>query len=331
MHRRQFHRHVAAAALTAAAAPAVHLARPLLGSEPESLPMIDTHQHLWDLDKQNVPWLKNSKSVLARSYVTKDYLEATQGLNIIQAIYMEVDLAPEDHVAEAELITALCRSPEHPTVAAVMGGHPARDGFASYARQMATNPYVKGIRQVLHGATPPGHCLTEPFVRSLQLLGELNLSFDICLRTNELADAVKLVDQCPDTLFIIDHCGNADPCAFLPASRRDGPPSHDPDTWRRTMDALGQREHVISKISGIVSRAPQPTWDADDLAPIVNHCLDAFGPDRVVFGSDWPVCRMGAELSEWVTALRAIVASRPVEEQRKLFTDNARRLYRLES
>ena len=262
MHRRDFHRRVAAATFSCTAwRPLLSLADESLSSKTrQSIPIIDTHQHLWDLQRQKVPWLENAPEVLRKSYVTRDYLEATKGLNVVKAIYMEVDLAPADHLAEVDLITRLCKSPDHPTVAAVVGGRPGSDGFADYAQTIARNPHVKGVRQVLHGATPPGYCLSDQFVSSMRLLGELGLSFDLCLRTDELSDAVKLVDQCRDTRFIVDHCGNADPKALLPASRRDGAkPSHDPDAWRKAITELGQRQHVVCKISGVVARAPSPT------------------------------------------------------------------------
>ena len=194
------------------------------------------------------------------------------------------------------------------------------------------NPYVKGVRQVLHGDTPPGYCLSDPFVQSMRLLGELGLSFDLCLRPSELGDAVKLAAQCRDTQFIVDHCGNADVKAFLPAARRgDQLPSHDPAAWHKAMSELGQQEHVVCKISGIVASVPRPNWGPEDLAPIVNHCLDAFGPDRVVFGGDWPVCRVGAELAQWIKALKQIVQDRPMKQQQLLLYENAQRVYRLEA
>jgi L-fuconolactonase len=95
------------------------------------------------------------------------------------------------------------------------------------------------------------------------------------------------------------------------------------------MDQLAARPNVICKISGIIARVPQP-WSAEDLAPIVNHCLDAFGLERVIFGSDWPVCLTGAPLREWVAALRQIIAARPADQQRKLLHDNAVRFYGLQ-
>jgi L-fuconolactonase len=333
MHRREFHRRVAAAVLTSSVLGSSQV-RAQTAAEPardaKSLPIIDTHQHLWDLDRQRVPWLQKGTGVLGQSHTITDYVETTRSWNVVKAIYMEIDVAPSDQAAEVALVTELCRSGKYPTVAAVIGGRPGEANFADYIRPHAKNPYVRGVRQVLHGATPPGYCLEDTFVASMKLLGELGLSFDICVRPAELTDAVALVGRCPDTRFIIDHCGNGDPKAFLPAARRAGAaPSHDPDAWRRAMTDLAKAPNTICKISGVVAQVPKPQWTPDDLAPIVNHCLDAFGPERVVFGSDWPVCRVGAELGQWIAALQQIVAERPADHQRKLFHDNAQAFYRV--
>ncbi len=180
-------------------------------------------------------------------------------------------------------------------------------------------------------ATPAGFCLQEAFVRGIRLLGELGLSFDLCLRPKELGDGAKLAEKCPETRFVVDHCGNADPKVFFKADDSrltDGRAEHDAETWRRDMERLAAQKNVICKISGIVARVPKQ-WSADDLTPIVDHCLDAFGPERVVFGSDWPVCLNGAPLREWVEALKQIIANRPLAEQRRLLRDNAVAFYRL--
>lgn len=296
-----------------------------------ALPIIDTHQHLWDVQRIKPPWLDGAPDILRRSYVTSDYLEATRGLNVVKAVYMEIDAAPQQQVEEAEYLIEICRSGKHPTVAAVISGRPALPGFREYILRYRDNKYIKGVRQVLHGATTPaGYCLQDSFVASMRLLGEIGMSYDICLRPGELADGVKLVDKCPDTRFIVDHCGNADVNMFLPPSQRSAePPSHDPDQWRRDMGELAKRPRVICKISGIVARAPQGDWKSEILAPVINHCLDVFGPDRVVFGGDWPVCLRGATYRRWVEALREVIHNRSEEQQRKLFHDNASKHYGL--
>ncbi len=186
------------------------------------LPIIDTHQHLWDLSKFRLPWAAGVE-LLNRSFVTSDYLAATEGLNVVKAIYMEVDVAPDQKNAEADYIIDLAQGNDNPTVAAVIAGYPGTDCFQDYISRFNGNPYIKGLRQVLHGAdTPPQHCLQPDFVRDIQLLGELGLSFDLCLRPGELAHGVQLVDQCPGTRFIVDHCGNADPYVVARPNTRRG-------------------------------------------------------------------------------------------------------------
>jgi L-fuconolactonase len=171
---------------------------------------------------------------------------------------------------------------------------------------------------VLHAAdTPPGHCLDPRFIDGIRLLGKSGLSFDLCMRPAELGDAAKLVDACPDTSFILDHCGNA--------SVR----TKDLSGWKADIGRLAERKNVVCKVSGIVASAAPDPWTADDLAPIVNHVLDQFGSDRVVFGGDWPVCTLAATYRQWVEALHAIVTDRPHAVQKKLFHDNAIQVYRL--
>jgi predicted TIM-barrel fold metal-dependent hydrolase len=281
------------------------------------IPIIDTHQHLWDLTIFRLPWQKENPK-LARDFVIADYLEATAGLGVVKSIYMEVDVEPSQQPAEADYVIAICRHGDTPMAAAVISGRPASSGFKEYITRYKQSGFVKGVRQVLHvPGTPPGYCLDSQFVDGIRLLGALDLSFDLCMRSAELKDAVKLIDACPDTRFILDHCGNASVRA------RDLAP------WRGDIEAIARRKNVVCKVSGIVASAAPGPWTADDLAPIVNHVLDTFGADRVMFGGDWPVCTLAASYRQWVEALRAIVGSRSETDQRKLFHDNAAAFYGL--
>jgi predicted TIM-barrel fold metal-dependent hydrolase len=280
-----------------------------------NMPIIDTHQHLWDLTRFTLPWVKPGEP-LARNYLPADYAKAAEGLNIVKAIYMEVDVDPSQQVAEAEYIIELIKSKLSPTVAAVVSGRPESEGFKDYAMRYKGSPYVKGIRRVLHGAgTPTGHCLQPQFIKSIRLLGELGLSFDLCIRPAELPDMARLIDACPDTRFILDHCGNPS------LQMKDLSP------WKRDLTAIAKRKHLVCKVSGFIATAKPGQWKPGDIAPIVNHTLDTFGPDRVMFGGDWPVCTSGATLKEWVEGLKAVVSNRPMEQQRKLFAENAVRVY----
>ena len=318
--RRQFLQHatVAAAATTGCAT---------VASAPDSL-IVDTHQHLWDLTSQKLPWLGDAPAVLRKNYRTEEYRAATAGLNV-RAIYMEVDVAEAGLVAEAEFVLSLAGGGQSPTRAAVIGGRPDAPGFGDYVKRFRDNPHFKGVRRVLHSpATPAGYCLKPEFVRGVRLLGEAGRSFDLCMRAPELMDAVKLTEACPGTRFVLDHCGNPDLKCFRAPRPGEDKPRHTADQWKRSIDALAKRPNVIGKISGVAASLT-PGGGADDLAPAINHCLDAFGPDRVVFGGDWPVCLLGATYQQWVTMLRQIIASRPAEHQRKLWSANALRHYTL--
>ena len=309
MHRRQFLQAGLAAAVTATLAPA---------AKPEGLPIVDTHQHLWDLKQFKLPWIK-ADSPLARSFVLDDYDKATRGLNVAKTVYMEVDVDPSQQDAEADFVIGLCKDAEKTRMyAAVISGRPASEGFKKYITRFKGSKYVKGLRQVLHGdGTKAGYCLEPAFVKGIQLLGELGLSFDLCMRPGELPDAAKLIDQCPDTRFILDHCGNANVQA------------KDHTQWQKDIGDVAKRKNVVCKVSGIVASAKPGAWGADDLAPIVKHTLEVFGPDRVMFGGDWPVCTLAATYAQWVAALKEIVKGRNADEQKKLFHDNGVKFYGL--
>jgi L-fuconolactonase len=304
--------------LTAAAIPAFGSA--LHSAEaPAVLDTIDTHQHLWDLTKLKLNWLK-AGDPLAANYTPKEYDAAIAGLNVVKSVYMEVDVVKEHQQAEADYVIGLCESKKTTMVAAVVGGHPSSDGFADYAKQFKGNKYVKGIRQVIHAdSTPPGYCLGEAFVKGVQQLGEWGLSFDICIRPGELPDAGKLIDKCPGTRFILDHCGNAN----VHHSAKDR------EKWKVDLADVAKRKNVVCKVSGFVASSDRGKWKTEDLAPVINHTIESFGWDRVMFGGDWPVVTKAATYKEWLTALRSIVQGQSEANQKKLFHDNAVKQYGL--
>ena len=151
--RRRFLQGLTSSALAAGLLSSKEVAR--CGEPSGLLPIVDTHQHLWDLSKLDLPWIKPG-TPLHRNYVTKDYLEASAGLNVVKAVYMEVAVASQDKLAEAEYVVDLCRRSDNPTVAAVIGGEPGTDGFRDYIRRFKGSPYVKGIRRIPPAARGEG-------------------------------------------------------------------------------------------------------------------------------------------------------------------------------
>ena len=303
---------VATLAATAAATAATDAAPRDAG-----LPIIDAHQHLWDLGRVRLPWLP-ADGPLAGNHVLTDYRRDAAGLGIVGSVYMEVDAPHELHPIEAKYAIDLCKDPRTSLLGAVIGGRPDEPGFAAYLDQFAHEPTVKGLRRVLHSAeTPRGACLRDDFVRGIRELGKRRLVFDICIPAESLDHAAMLCELCPETRFVLDHCGNPNVQAA------------DLSAWKRGIDAVSRQPNAACKISGIVTSARSHGWRVDDLAPIVKHCAAAFGPDRILWASDWPVCTLNASLRQWLAAALEIVSDWALSDRRKLFHDNAVRVYRL--
>jgi L-fuconolactonase len=286
---------------------------------PKMLPVVDTHQHLWDLSKIRLGWVTKDHP-LAHSFTPAEYAAATEGLNVVKSVYMEVDVVEADLQKEADYVLDLIKAKKSPTVAAVLGGRPNKgDEFKKWVAQFKGSPHVKGLRQVVHTEhTPPGYSTTKEFVAGIRHLGDVGLSWDICQRPADLGDADKLVAECPDTRFILDHCGNA--------------PILDPkgmEQWKKDIAKVAAHKNVMGKVSGIIASVKKGDWSVDQLAPAVNHTIEVFGWDRVMWAGDWPVCTLGAPLKDWLAAAKQIVQDKSAEQQRKLFHDNAVKFYGL--
>ena len=309
MNRRDFLAVAAASTL-----PSLVLGRELVTAE--RIPIVDTHQHLWDLRKFKLAWQKEPPySKLTRNYLLPEYITATEGLPVVKTIYMEVDAPTEHRVTEAECISGLCHQQDNRLVAAVIGGRPASDHFAEYLARFKENRCIKGVRDILFET--PERCLDPPFLRGVRLLGELGMSFDIETSATGLVHATKLAAACRETQFILDHCGN-------PNIK-----SGDITKWKHATAKMAKEKNVVVKISGILSGVEKDAWGPEDLVPAIDHLWNEFGPDRMIFGSDWPVVTLKASYRQWVDALRQVVAKRSLADQRKLFHDNAVKLYDL--
>lgn len=286
--------------------------------------VIDTHQHLWDLDSIQLPWLEfPGTAPLRRSFLMSDYLRATENCPISQTVYMEVNVHPDLQQQEARYVLDLCGQADNPMSGAVIGGQPGEAGFEHYLEEFAGNPFLKGVRTVLHDPDRPrGMCLTQQFKSNINLLGEAGLRFDLCMRPGEIKDAVELVDACPQTRFVVDHCGNMS----VQTDEQSARPA-----WEEGMRRLAERDQVVCKISGIIATATAGAWQPKDLKANIDFCLDTFGEDRVFFGGDWPVCTLTATIESWFNALKWIVRERSDTFQRKLFHDNAHAFYGLKT
>ena len=175
------------------------------------LDIIDTHQHLWNLDRLKLPWV-NGVPELNRSYKFNDYLKAAESSGVTRTVYMEVDAHQDHKQKEIDDMTLHCQEDSDLMLGMVVSADPGKPGFTEFLGANSGNPFIKGVRQVLHNPEQASrYCLTPEFVQGIRALGKRDLLFDICIRPAELHDAVELCRQVPETTFVLDHCGDADP------------------------------------------------------------------------------------------------------------------------
>lgn len=278
--------------------------------------IVDTHQHLWDLERFRYSWLQ-SYPTLNRSFLMSDYLTATKDLNVTKSVHLEADADEPFMRQETSYLLGLSEQADNPLEGIVASGRPEAKDFRSYLEKIVGHPKLKGIRRVLH-TQPDDLGERNIFLENVAALADYSLSFDICVLARQLPTAIRLVSQCPDVTFILDHCGT--------------PQIKDKilHPWRLHIAELAKFPNIVCKVSGLVAYADPTTWTADDLRPYVEHVIACFGWDRILFGSDWPVCTLSASYQQWADVLLSMVRFASQTEQRKLFHDNALRVYRLE-
>ena len=287
----------------------------------KKIPLIDTHQHLADLVRFGKGW---TSPPVPGNYDMKAYFEATRNVNMVKAVYMEVGVPAARRQEEALYAIEMCKDTSNPTRGAVISGDLKSSEFETYISQFKDSPYIKGIR---YGFRSVAEMQDPQLIKNIELLGKLNMSLDFTISPAWLPAIANLIKTCPGTRFLVNHCGNADPRAFLDPSLISGKPNHDANEWIAAMKTVAENKNVVCKISGIISITPGYPKTAKTLAPGINHCLDIFGPDRVMFASDWPWCLKSNKLEEWVNILKEIVKNRPYKEQKKMFHDNAIKFY----
>lgn len=272
--------------------------------------IVDTHLHLVYQDRFSYPWFAATPP-LNRNWTADAYFAAAEALGIEAALHMEADVVETDMEAETRFVLGA-----HPRIAgAIAAARPESHGFAAHLERIRATAGIKGVRRVLH-QSPDELSGTALFAENVRRLGAAGLAFDLCVLARQLPIGRALVEKCPGTQFVLDHCG-------VPDIAGKGL-----DPWRDDIRKLAQSPNVAAKISGIVAYAGAD-WTVDDLKPYVEHVIASFGWDRVVWGSDHPVCTLTADLGRWVAAIRELVAGASTDEQEKLFFRNAERIYRL--
>ena len=273
--------------------------------------IIDTHLHLIHLDRFGYPWL-DGVPPLRRTFTLDEYLPQARAVGITDMLHMEVDAAERDMEAEIRFVTGLGRG----IIGAVAACRPESEDFPAYLDEMAANPKVKGFRRVLH--TQPDTLPQAPlFADNLKRLAAHGFPFDLCVLPRQIPIAADIARRYPDVQFVLDHCG-------VPNIK-----DREIDPWRCYVSEIATLPNVVCKISGVIAYGDPGSWTEDDLRPYVDHAIQVFGWDRVVWGSDWPVCTLTADLGRWMEATHDLLQGTSREEREKLFSRNAERIYRL--
>jgi predicted TIM-barrel fold metal-dependent hydrolase len=277
--------------------------------------LFDTHLHLIDRGALRYPWLADVPA-LDQDFPLARYQAEAARCGLAGALHMEVDVAQDQIEAETRHVEALAKQPASPLRGAISACRPENPDFPAFLERQLADPFVKGFRRVLH-VVPDAVSLSPLFRANLGRLAGTGRPFDLCVRPDQIDKAIALADLCPDVQFVLDHCG-------VPAikDRAEHP-------WRERIAEIARRPNVAVKISGVVAYADPERWTVDDIRPYVEHAIGCFGWDRVVWGSDWPVCTLTASLSIWVAATHAITGGCSLDERARLFRGNAQGIWRL--
>ena len=238
------------------------------------IPILDTHQHLVYPDRWPYTWTANVVALARRAFRYEDYQEAIAGTGISGSIFMETTPDFPHWKKEAGFVYSLPKEIR----GAIANCQPEAPGLGEYIDSIADERLV-GFRRILH-VEPDELSRSALFAQNVRLIGERGYTFDLCVRARQIPVAMELVRKCPGVQFILDHCGNPDIAGGEAAAGE----------WREGIRAIAGLENVACKISGIVANCKVGCVSTEILRPYVEFCIESFGWDRVVWGSDWPVC-----------------------------------------
>ena len=276
--------------------------------------LIDAHLHLWDVDRLHYPWL-TSVPLLNRTFGLADYRAAMAGYDLEAMIFVQADCLPQQNWAEITFVDE--QITQEPRLQGIVAYLALEKGLllGNEMARLQAMPRLKGVRRMTE--TEPGLCLTPDFLAAVRLLPQYGLSLDLSIKPFQVAETVRLIEQCPDTLFVLDHLGKPGIKAGALAA------------FKLDMTRLAALPNVVAKVSGLLTEADWANWQPDDLKPYLYHAIDAFGFDRLLYGSDWPVVLLAGRLAQWLDTLQALLSSCTDTDRDKLFCQTARRVYRL--
>ncbi len=272
---------------------------------------IDAHHHLWKYSPEEYGWIGEGMGALRRDFLPGDLEAELRVCGIDGAIAVQARQTLE----ETEWLLELAES--SPVMRGVVGWVPlAGDGFTETLEGLLARPKLKGLRHVIQDEPDAGFMRREDFNRGVGLIGD-RLVYDILIYERQLPQAIELVDRHPGQRFVLDHL----------AKPRIGEGQLEP--WATGIREMARRRNVWCKLSGMVTEADWQRWSVEGLRPYFDTVLEAFGPGRLLYGSDWPVCLLAADYGRWFGTVETLVGGLSAEEQAQILGRNAVEVYRL--
>ncbi len=276
-------------------------------------PIVDAHHHLWHYNATEYDWLEDRMAMLRRDFTGADLEAAMDSAGVDFSIAVQARQSLEE--TRALLAVAASR----PRVAAVVGWLPLSDPAAleRSMREFASSGRLAGLRHVVQGE-PEGFLDGREFNEGLRVITEASLAYDLLVRADQLEEATRFVDRHPHQRFVLDHLAKP----YIAASLLE--------PWKTHLGELALRPNVACKLSGMVTEAVWDRWSLETLRPYMDAAVEAFGVDRLLVGSDWPVCLVASGYKQWWTTLRSYFTPFSEDERRACFGGNAISFYGLE-
>ncbi len=277
---------------------------------------IDAHQHFWQYTPAEFDWIDDAMARIRRDFLPADLAP------LLRSTGVDATIAVQARQSLQETDWLLAHADANDSICGVVGWLPlASPDFPRLLEHYAAHPALCGLRHVLQ-AEPLSFFADASFHRGLQQMqhcasARRPLVYDLLIVEHQMEQAIQLVDRHPNQIFVLDHL----------AKPRIASGQLEP--WASHLRALARRPHLVCKLSGMVTEADYHRWSIDDLRPYVEIALEAFGPSRLLFGSDWPVCTVAADYAQWFQAVQQMIAACSQSEQAAILGGNAARIYQV--
>jgi L-fucono-1,5-lactonase len=272
----------------------------------------DSHQHFWQVGRFDYPWMTSDLGVLYRDYLPHDLAPIIEARGVTKTVLVQAS----NSVAESRWLLNL--ADENSFIAGVVGWVDLMSPIIdAQLDELTTHPKFKGVRHLVESEPNDNWLVQASVLSGLRQLSKYRLSYDLLVHSRHLKYVPQVVETVPEFAFVIDHL------AKPPIAKNEI------KAWSEALKPLASYEHVHCKLSGLVTEANWTSWKPDDLRPYVEYALELFGADRLMFGSDYPVCLLAASYDRVLDAFQEILAPLSDADREKIFSNNAAKFYRL--